>query len=46
MAGGNAWQGAYMAGGVHGREACVAGEMATAANGMHPTGMLSCGILS
>ena len=34
--------------GMHGRGrgawqgACVAGEMAAAANGMHPTGMLSC----
>ena len=30
---------------MHGRGACVAGEMATAANGMHPTGMHSCFIL-
>ena len=28
-------------GGVHGRGACVAGETATAADGMHPTGMHS-----
>ena len=37
MAGGHAWQGACMAGG-----ACMAEEMATAADGMHPTGMHSC----
>ena len=29
---------------VHGRGACVAGEMATVADGMHPTGMHSCQI--
>ena len=29
-------------GGVHGREACVTGEMATAADSTHPTGMHSC----
>ena len=28
--------------GVHGRGACVAGKTATAADGMHPTGMHSC----
>ena len=27
---------------VHGQRACVAGEMATTASGMHPTGMHSC----
>ena len=52
--GGRAWRGAYVAGGhachggVHSRwrhvwqVACMAGEMATAAGGMHPTGMHSC----
>ena len=36
-------QGVCMVGGMHGRGgACVAGETATAADGMHPTGMLSC----
>ena len=41
--GGHAWQGACVAGGcVHGRGACMAGEMATAADGAHPTGMHSC----
>ena len=36
-------QGVCMAGGMHGRGgACVAGETAIAADGMHPTGMLSC----
>ena len=29
-------------GGVRGGGACVAGETATAADGTHPTGMLSC----
>ena len=29
-------------GGMRGRGACVAGETATAAGGMHPTGMHSC----
>ena len=33
---GNAWQGS-----MHGRGVCMAGEMATAADGMHPTGMHS-----
>ena len=43
VAGAHAWQGACVAGGVHGREAaCVAGETATAADGILPTGMLSC----
>ena len=42
---GRAWQGACMvrvcmAGGMHGGH--VAGEMATAADGTHPTGMHSC----
>ena len=58
--GGHAWQGACMAGGMHGREhawqwgmhgggcagqggVCIAGEMATAGDGTHPTGMHSCG---
>ena len=41
------WQGACMAGacvvgGMHGRGACMAGETATAAGSMHPTGMHSC----
>ena len=36
----HAWQG------VHGRGACMAGEMATAADGMHPIGMLSININS
>ena len=41
------WQGGmYGRGGRHawrgGGGACVAGEMATAADGMHPTGMFSC----
>ena len=51
--GGHAWRecawGAYVAGGMHGRSvrgrgegACVAGEKATAAGSMHPTGMHSC----
>ena len=35
--GGHAWWGACMAGGT-----CVAVEMATAADGTHPTGMHSC----
>ena len=50
---GHAWQGACMAGGMNGgvrgtgvrdrgRGACMAGEMATAASSMHPTGMHSC----
>ena len=44
---GYVWQGACVAGGMHGREgawqgACMVGEMATAADGMHPTGMHSC----
>ena len=29
-------------GGMRGRGACMAGEMATAADGTHPTGMRSC----
>ena len=33
------------AGVAHGRGAWVAGEVATAANGIHPTGMHSCLIL-
>ena len=45
---GHAWQGACMAGGMrgrggmHGRGTCVAGELATAAGGTHPSGMHSC----
>ena len=31
-----------MAGGVHGRGACMAEEMATAVDSMHPTGIHSC----
>ena len=53
MAGGHTWQGhmwwegmcgreCAWQGGVWQREACVAGEMATAAGGTHPTGMHSC----
>ena len=52
VAGGHAWQGACMAGAMHGRGhawqegcvvgACMTGEMATAADGTHPTGMHSC----
>ena len=37
MAGGYAWWGACMA-----VEACIAGEMATAVDGTHPTEMHSC----
>ena len=37
MAGGCAWRGGEGA-------ACVAGETATAADGTHPTGMLSCSL--
>ena len=33
--------GACVTGGMHGKRACVAGEMATAADGTHPTGMHS-----
>ena len=39
---GHVWQGACMAGGMHGRGTCMAGEMATAADSKHPTGMHSC----
>ena len=47
MAGGMHWgrgvcMGACMAGGVWWGGACVAGKMAIAAGGMHPTGMHSC----
>ena len=48
MVGGNARQGVCMVGGVHGEghvwwgRGCVAGEMANAVGGMHPTGMHSC----
>ena len=42
-----AWQGVCMAAGcvagdMHNREACVARETATTADGTHPTGMHSC----
>ena len=48
--GGHAWfgEGAYMAGGhalqrsVRGKGACMTGELATAGDGMHPSGMHSC----
>ena len=33
---------AWQWGGMHGREACVAGETAIAVDGTHPTGMYSC----
>ena len=36
--GGRVWQ----VGGMHGKGACVVGEMAIAADGTHPTGMHSC----
>ena len=39
---GHAWQGMCMARGMHCRGACVAEEKATAADGTHPTGMISC----
>ena len=39
---GHAWWGACIAGGDAWQGACVAGETATAADGMHPTGMHSC----
>ena len=47
MAGGMHDGAACVVGGVHGRGAsvagmCVVGETATAADGMHPTGMHSC----
>ena len=43
IAGGHAWQGGMHGGGMHGgRGACVAGETATTADGMHPSGMHSC----
>ena len=44
MAGGMCGRGS-MAGGVHGRGMCMAGEMATAADGTHPTGMHSCSLI-
>ena len=52
VGGGHAWQGARMVGGKHGRwgyawrggGACMAGEMATAADSTHSTGMHSCHI--
>ena len=42
---GHVWQEVCMTGGggyMCGRGACIAGEMATAVDGMHPTGMHSC----
>ena len=42
MAGGHAWLGMCLAGG---GAACVTGETATAADGMHPTGMHSCSVM-
>ena len=47
IAGGHAWQGAYVPRGGHGRGmhvrgACVAGETATAADNTHPTAIHSC----
>ena len=36
------WGGGHVAGGVHDKGACVAGETATAADGTHPTVMHSC----
>ena len=44
IVGGCAWWGwgVGVHGGLHGRGACVAGEMATSAGGTHPTGMHSC----
>ena len=44
MAGGMHERGACMTGGacVAGGRRCVAGEKATAADGMHPTGMHTC----
>ena len=48
MAEGSAWWGACIGGmcdrrrGMHDRGACVAGETATAKDGIHPTGMQSC----
>ena len=45
VAGGHAWWGTGHGGG-GGGGACLAGEMATAASGTHPTGMHSCYFLS
>ena len=42
MTGGCAWEEAMCGGGMHDRGACVAGEMATAADSTHPTRMHSC----
>ena len=39
---GGGLHGRGVAGGVCGRGACTAGDMATAADGTHPTGMHSC----
>ena len=43
--GGCAWQRGYMGGWHAWQGACMAGEMATAADGTHPTGMPSCCLL-
>ena len=40
--GGHGWDGMRGGGGGGGRGACVAGDTATAADGTHPSGMLSC----
>ena len=44
--GGCAWQGGMHGGGNAWQGACVAGEMATAVDGTHPTGMHSCPTIS
>ena len=38
---GHVWQGTSM----HGKGVCMAGEMATAVDGTHPTGMHSCSLI-
>ena len=43
---GYAWQEHAGQLGMHGRGACMAGETATAADGMHPTGMHSCLVMN
>ena len=45
MAGGYAWWGCARQGGVNGKGGMCAGETATEAGGMHPTGMHSCYIM-
>ena len=42
VAGGMHGRGSTWQGDMRGRGACMAGETATAADGMHPTGMHSC----